>query len=338
MISCPAFLLYWFAKRRRSLGYYDNRTLSMFYLHWRRRGTKGALFRYLLFRRDLGLPLSEKKSTRLLESSGFLRSGYKFLTLAMLLESRVADVSVATSVQVERGGRRMAPLASLEKINLGSTGHPWLASIEHKQEQWRQSFKTQILEAARICVVGNSYWLNGAGLGEQIDANDLVIRFNRFSGPASATADLGQRLDVWSTSPGLAVAPPDAVPWVIVTGPDVRYRLQSWERFQARLEHGKPVLTIPLLQWRELVGRLSAPPSAGLLILAWIRAIRGSWHGIQVTGFGGAVSGLNNYHHADPGYGAASRHNWAEEEKVLFEWQGEGLAMLLPEKRQEVDV
>lgn len=200
-----------------------------------------------------------------------------------------------------------------------------LAAIDRGQDEWRAGFAASLHAARSICVVGNSGALIGAGLGEVIDQHELVVRFNVFRGPQTDVRDSGHRLDAWVASPNLATAPPADARWVIVSGPDVRYRLQNWDWLRPVLDQGRPVLTIPLEVWRQLVSQLAAPPSAGLLFLAWLRGLRGEWRGISAVGFGGA--GAGPYHHAVRRQPAASRHHWEAERLVLQRWMAEGLAL-----------
>lgn len=62
---------------------------------------------------------------------------------------------------------------------------------------------------------------------------------------------------------------PQGVQWVVVSGPEMAFRLQDWRRFEASWQDGTRLLTVPLQTWSELVSALQAPPSAGLLFLAW---------------------------------------------------------------------
>jgi hypothetical protein len=155
---------------------------------------------------------------------------------------------------------------------------------------------------AGVCVVGNGAGLLGQGRGTQIDAHGLVVRFNHW--PRHAVADLGQRVDLWVCAPGVAMAPqdpaftPPAARWILVSGP------AWWSATSAG--H----LAVPLAVWRTLVRTLRAPPSAGVLTLAWLRELNGGWTGLHVTGIGRGPAAAGRWHLARAGRRHASRHNW----------------------------
>jgi hypothetical protein len=240
---------------------------------------------------------------------------------------RLAEVPVKF---VNEGAGRMAPLAFWARQLGDAAAPPWLARLEERQRGWRAAF-ADLLRKSRakgICVVGNSGSLRGAGHGDWIDAHDLVVRFNRFRCEESSTADIGSRIHVWVAAPGFPGSPPEEVAWTVITGPDMRYRRQNWELLRDRLEADRPVLTVPLEVWRALATRVCAPPSAGLLMLAWIKALFGTWGGISTVGLGVATSQGTPYHHADPNQKPVARHNWEAERILLGQWRAEGLRMM----------
>jgi len=303
----PGALLGWTARWRRRKGCYDRCTLALYRLAWRRSRSASALLDYLLFRRDLGYALSERWRAPLGAACGALRGGRRLLALALLDEAAQAGSGLPAS-----GGE------------MWSDGV--LATLRVCQSAWQEAFRQLLLaqQAGGICVVGNGGRLRGAALGEMIDRQGLVLRFNRFQGGASGAADLGRRLDVWVTAPGFD-GPVPAVGWIVVSGPDMRFRRQNWDRLAPAIERGTPVLSVPLEPWRALVAQLQAPPSAGILMLAWLKSLLGSWAGIVAVGFGRAASAATAYHQADPAHRPAGRHDWIAEHALLARWQGEGL-------------
>ena len=68
--------------------------------------------------------------------------------------------------------------------------------------------------------------------------------------------------------------------------------------------------------------KLKAPPSAGLLTLAWLRSIRGCWDGIEVFGMGYAGG---RYHAAKHKHRPSHRHRWDMEAALLRQWASDGL-------------
>jgi hypothetical protein len=306
----PAALLRWVARRRRAAGWYDRRTLALFRRAWvRGRGT-GSLLGYALFRRDLGLPLAKRQAPLLRQALAQFSGLQKRLALDLLAE---AD------------GLSAAPKAGrpLDRTQ---------AEIRRMQAVWRAEFGQwlQVRGEGGVCVVGNGGNLLGAGLGPLIDAQGVVVRFNRFRGTDSAPADIGERVDVWVTAPGFAGPVPAGVPWVVVSGADMAFRLQDWRRFAEPLRSGAKVLTVPLEHWRQLVAQLQAPPSAGVLFLAWSRSLLGSWTPLRALGFAGVGAG-GPYHHADARHQPAGRHHWPAERTVLKHWQEKGLRLDLPD-------
>lgn len=264
-----------------------------------------SLLCYVLFRRDLGLSPS-RREVRLLARD-----------LALLPKRRQR---LACAVLAEVDG-----LSSRHAADKAPSEVP--ATIKGLQRAWRAEFAQWLRQrgSGGVCVVGNGANLLKAGLGPVIDAQAVVVRFNRFRGPSSTRADVGERIDVWVTAPGFDGTAPHGVPWVVVTGPEMSFRLQDWRRFEAPVRAGAKVLTVPLEPWRELVGQLQAPPSAGLLFLAWARSLLGSWTYVRVVGFKGVNDAGARYHHVAVNLAPATRHNWPAEQGVLQRWQQEGL-------------
>jgi hypothetical protein len=211
-----------------------------------------------------------------------------------------------------------------------------LAQLQAQQDNWRAEF-AHLLNAHResICVVGNAGALQGAGCGAAIDRSDLVVRFNRFATrekPLKTSAeDVGQKLGVWICAPGLEPPYPEEVEnveWIILTGPDMRYQLSQWHHIVPLIKEGKKVLTVPLGIWRVLVKELEAPPSAGVLCLAWFIEMLGTAEGIQAAGFQRTEQAEKSYHFALPRHKAVKRHNWAGERRLLAKWESDGLGFL----------
>jgi len=325
----PGVLLALFARRRRKMGFYDLRTLALYRAAWQRRGTPAALLEYVLYRRDLGYRLPKRWSTLLLAGLHHLRVAERRLALALVAETAPESLAQVPVRFLGQAAGRMAPLASWSRRLDGAAAPAWLARLEDRQMQWRDDF-AELLRRTRsmgICVVGNGGNLKGAGRGDWIDSHGLVVRFNRFRCAESNVTDIGARTQIWVGAPGYSGAPPDQAEWVVISGPDMRFRRQNWEPQRDRLELDRPVLTVPLVLWRSLATSLCAPPSAGLLMLAWIRTMLGSWEGVVTVGMGVTPSADLPYHHADPAQKAVGRHNWGAERLLLGRWRDEGLRM-----------
>lgn len=299
----PAVLISQFARHRRQKGFYDTCTLSLYRRAWSLSRSPSALVDYAMFRRDLGFPLAANLVEPIRQSIAHLRARRRRQGLALLSEVGIA--SGARSVWAD----------------------DMLSGILDQQERWRAGFTDYVRSrrAHGICVVGNAAWLNGAGCGALIDQHGAVVRFNRFRGAGGTDSDLGTRLDIWVVAPDFIDIPPGTADWLVVTGPDMRYRRSDWSYLSRPVAEGAAIITIPLGPWRHLVGKLQAPPSAGLLFLAWLHDLLGSWSGIRAVGFGGPVGDGAAYHHADARHRAGSRHNWKGERSVLEEWMGQGL-------------
>ncbi len=301
----PVALLCGLAKLRRAMGLYDACTLALYRRIWVRGRRWSALLAYVMFRRDLGLPLAPRDVPLLTQALGHLSPSPRRLALGLLAEAGCPPAG------------QFADLA----------GSAIQASIRAMQAVWRADFADWLLQrsASGVCVVGNAGSLIGSALGEEIDRQGAVVRFNQFTGGSTSLADIGTRIDVWVTAPGFAGPVPAGVQWVVVSGPEMAFRLQDWSRFEASRHWGAKVLTVPLQPWSNLVRRLDAPPSAGLLFLAWARSLLGSWLPIRAVGFGSAMVEGMPYHQAAPHRQPSRRHNWPAERLVLRAWQVEGL-------------
>jgi len=294
----------WVAQRRREAGLYDARTLALTCYAWRRRPDGRTLLSYALFRRDLGLTLRRRLAAALKRHQAGLTQGQRVIVAGLLAEA----------------------------------GYPWQLDapplnavadvVRQMQPAWREEFATWLKEqqgANGICVVGNGSQLRGSARGVNIDAHGAVVRFNRFRGEDSQERDIGSRLNVWVTAPGFDGGAPAGVKWIILSGPAMDFRLQNWCRFEEPLQNGAKIVTVPLAQWRMLVARLQAPPSAGLLFLGWTRQILGTWNNVSAIGFGHDVRKDIPYHHVDARHAAGQRHNFVAESMLLQDWVKEGM-------------
>lgn len=318
----PSLLVALWARHRRNRGQYDRRTRFLFHLLWHRRRTPEALLDYLLFRRDLGFPVLPSKSTALINQCDKLHRKQD-LALALVAEQNLASLKSISRRRIIQHANHMAPLADIHRQLGGMETLDWLADLSANQTKWRNMFSADVANTSTsICVVGNASTLCGSNLGAWIDSHDRVVRFNRHRGPNSHDKDLGTRLDLWAMAPSF-VPSENAVcmpPWIVITGPDVLFLRRNWLSLRTRLDQGDPVLTVPLPVWRDLVAHLQAPPSAGLLVLAWIRVLRGSWQGIHTVGLGVLPSRGIPYHHADHKHRPTTRHNWEYEKQLLHAW------------------
>lgn len=312
------------ARRKRRLGDYDQATLAGFLAAWRHSGALSDLLAYALFRRDLGRPLPARWVEPLRHGLNRLMSDQRRLALGLLAEyGPTALTEVSTHWLADAAG--LPALASLGLQN----ADPLVARIDTQQAAWRAEFAQWVAQRRAqggLCVVGNAAVLQGLALGPVVDASAGVVRFNRYGADASLQPDVGRRTDVWVVSPGYQGPAPGGVSWVVMTGPDVRYRLQEWSTVLPLLQAGVPVLTVPLTVWRELVKTLQAPPSAGVLMLAWLASMGGAgWSGLHSAGIGSGLTGDGRYHKVAARQAAGSRHHWPAEQQLVAQWQQQGL-------------
>lgn len=175
-----------------------------------------------------------------------------------------------------------------------------------------------------VCVVGNAGSLLTQTQGAHIDAHAVVLRFNRWqpAGQDVATA-LGHRLDVWVAAPDCREVPRQDPAWAVITGPDPVVAMEAWPAVKALRARGVPVVTVPLDIWKAMVHRLEAPPSAGVLVLAWLLSLglgQGRVHAVGVAEPGeGASHVLGSWHRR------GGRHAWDRERALVAAWRAAGV-------------
>lgn len=273
------------ARRRRAVGRYTRATLGVYERAWRTFQAPRNLLHYCLFRHELGYRLPEHLDRLLGQASEHL--GGRDHAVAELLRSP---------------GRRM------------------------EQSETRRDFALWLERTCDegIAVVGNSARLLGRGKAAAIEQSGCIVRFNNWRAPA---VDVGERTDVWVRSPldiqtGRSPIPTPPPAWVAVSGPEMGSRRPEWDDW-AQNSSGR-LVSVPLEAWRGLVRVLGAPPSAGLLSLAWLRSILGAWRGIEVFGVG---YDSGRYHAAIRAHRPSRRHDWKKETCIIRQWEAEGLKL-----------
>ncbi|MBL3600405.1 MAG: hypothetical protein JMN25_11120 [gamma proteobacterium endosymbiont of Lamellibrachia anaximandri] len=330
---------------RRKKGEYDKTTLACFYSAWRRRPSLTNLIAYLRFRRDLGLTAPTRLLKPLLASFVSFNPVTQRRVFNWILEGRGEVQLDEFPSSTLRDLAESSPPAAAEmaqRRELISSEAKALATLQNMQEVWRDEF-TAYLSANRdsICVVGNAATIVNNAIGRTIDTSSVVFRFNRFSIETAQEAsdgklttqlqEVGRRLDVWFFAPNIQTPYPpavEAVEWVVLAGPDARYHLADWGNIISLLGAHKKVLTVPLSIWRKLVRDLKAPPSAGILCLAWVIEMLGTPEGLKAAGFQRkSVPGMR-YHFALHRHKPSRRHNWEGERMLLRRWERQGLQFL----------
>lgn len=335
----PALVDYHIGKRRRRQGKYDKTTLGFLRKAWHKRPSLKHLLGYLAFRRDLGYLPSPPLLRALAEHLHRLPRRYEHRIVNLLCEGGM-ESSVHQSLTPEtllKVAERSPPAADLVRKKGQETGNTIgvLANLQANQDETRQCF-ADFLNRNRgsVCIVGNAASLSGAGMGEKIDAHEVVVRFNHYCSGTSRPEDTGRRIDIWVRAPDLNTAGLVENPkadWIVLSGPDIRYQLANWEPLGPYMEAGRKILTVPLDIWRTLVKELHAPPSAGILLLAWVIRLMGGPGGINATGFQSAINPASvsqAYHQALPQQRPVRRHNWTGERELLNRWHSAGLILL----------
>ena len=178
--------------------------------------------------------------------------------------------------------------------------------------------------AGSVCVVGNAGSLLTQAWGARIDAQAVVIRFNRWQPPDQDVAQaLGRRLDVWVAAPDCRAPPAQTPTWAVITVADPSAAMADWPAVQALRARGVSVVTVPLDIWRALVDRLEAPPSAGVLLLAWLISLGLAPEGLCVTGIAEPATGRD--HVLGRGHRRGRRHAWDRERQLVAQWRAAGL-------------
>lgn len=314
------------ARNRRRHGFYDKETLRLFASAVRGAGCAHSWFKlgYLQFLRDLGHSLPKSLLMPMLDEVTRMKGRKRRVVLRLIAEFYPQHLPEAMQTSLDaRGG---LPIRSYVSASAGDV----LSTIDSMQQQWRTEFESLIRTGRMgggICAVGNAGSLRHALHGGAIDQHAVVVRFNNFARDESLITSVGKRLDVWVLSPGYVGPVPVGVQWVVITGPDVRFSLRKWHHLSPLLAAGAKVLTVPLSVWRRSVRQLQAPPSAGVLILEWVRAITGTWGGVAAAGIG-EWTGEGVYHLTTRGQLANSRHQWGAEHLLVAQWSKQGLYRL----------
>jgi hypothetical protein len=314
------------ARRWRDGGRYGAPTLAGYWAAWQAGRSPQALLRLAAFRRDLGRPLPRRWVAPLQSGWSTLSRNGRRQALGLVAESAPARLTAVPAADLADAAGVIPALAAL-----APAAAPALARLHAEQERRRAAFADWAAArraAGGLCVVGNAATLHGRGLGAAIDAHAAVVRFNAWRSDATAAADFGQRCDVWVAKGDYRGERPAAPAWAVLSGPDPRFRVVDTETVALLAAGDTPVLTVPLAVWRAIVHALDAPPTAGLLTLAWLRELLGGWQGVRCAGIGSGLAGDGRYHAAIAAKPPGRRHAWAREQALVERWRAEGLQCL----------
>jgi len=329
---------YWWsflrARHARKKGDYRRQSARHFLRAWQLSGHIDDLLSYALFRRDLGDALPRRWCADIHHELSQLSPKRRLLAANLLLEVQASCSKTLSLPPLET----IQSPAGLFCINRQAPGiltseQSGLLEVFERQDEWRTYFRRKLIEQSRqkgVCVVGNAGVMLNSALGDIIDQCGCVVRFNTFSSEQTNTSDMGQKHDLWVVTPGFCAQniPATFSGNVVLTGPDMQYRMLDWSGVKVFREQGLPLLTVPLPVWKAMVRELAAPPSAGILFLAWLKNLLGSWAGVSVAGFSALTAAKTDYHYTDRKHRASSRHNWVGESVILRRWQNEGLESL----------
>ncbi len=198
--------------------------------------------------------------------------------------------------------------------------------------------------AKRVALVGNGPSLESKAAGADIDAHDIVIRFNNTGVLAELTGDIdpevgpevdpegdpdiGSKTALWVVSPGLNFDTVRvAANQCAVTGPDPWTRASRYWT-QVAMQAVTHIATFDLHRWHFLVKELSAPPSAGLLMIDALRQAGVGANAMTTYGFSrleelntadGTSKDKTANHYRDDA-ARSDRHNWSREAMLYRRW------------------
>lgn len=253
--------------------------------------------------RGLNKVIRSNRLTRL----GTRLADYPWL-LSGLAEAKACTTPVATFPATAQSSTK--PIQVLDRAaTLINRIHPFdqLVNDFLKTRTPNSSAKT-----ASIAVVGNSPSLVMKSDGNAIDAADVVIRFNHAALSHANVQHLGQRTDLWVISPSTPLKhKPAGARAIGISG--VKPFLRPSRYWKTLASGDLPIAEFNAAVWYELVGELQAPPSAGLLVLASLRALMPA---VDITRYGfteqQGVREQQGNHHGDR-QAASTRHNWQRE-------------------------
>lgn len=304
----------------RNQGDYSIATLALFEQAWQETQTLETYAALLSFQRDLGQPLTKKQYEHL--QTHYLTKGKGPGRFAGKLKRSLQNLCL--EYEHNHPGTPPCPITS-KQTAAGVVPLPWqrnaVAKLRQRQTEWRTAWLEDLNNKAHkgIAVVGNSGRLLGQAKGSLIDSHGAVIRFNQPATSHDAHLHLGVHTHTRVVAPGYkGVIPP--CNWVVLSGPEMQYQRQNWRHLAPVFKRETPIVTVPLELWASLVEQLEAPPSAGLLMLAWLRRQPGLSNAIHPYGFGYSPSEPVPYHAADPNHPPAIRHRWGKEAELIATW------------------
>lgn len=185
------------------------------------------------------------------------------------------------------------------------------------------------LRGKRIAVVGNGPQEVGRGNGEKIDACDVVIRFNDFSGTPEFRKDYGSKTDIWVRSLWVDARNRSRLSDVVVG--DALHSEYPNLKILREVEEMNPerVYAIPAEVYYRVHAAGINHPTNGTLMLAWIKEVRPDFSADDCYGFSfkaeTAPKALTHYYDS-PDLQKGTAHNLDKERaflRGLFGLQGD---------------
>lgn len=173
-----------------------------------------------------------------------------------------------------------------------------------------------IPEAPNIALVGNGPSSLGKGLGASIDSADFIIRFNNANIGGEYKHDYGSNSNLWVISPSTKIDPNQLLSnRICISGVSVFDKPSRYWLSLAKLADVN-FYTFPKTVWYQLVAKLKAPPSAGLLTLATLCQKSDIKRNLTLYGMSIGETNSSKNHYGDNSL-RSERHNWQLEAETV---------------------
>lgn len=246
------------------------------------------------------------------------------LKAAMLIETGQRSTAAKLHRQALALGAFDSNLLAL-RCNMRKAGNAKAATDAEmagfeKLISYKDRFRELVLEAnGSVCIVGNAPTLLGKKLGEMIDQNKLVVRFNSYNNDYPYSEDYGVKTDVWVRMPFhpyVRREPETSLKLVMFTGANRLYRSYTeWSGIFDYISSGLPVQFFTPNIFYELQKAIGAPPTAGLTMCYMLYKIIGPLRPEHYYGFSFTEDQAEPiaYHYSDQNATSSSRHHWDRE-------------------------
>jgi len=240
--------------------------------------------------------------------------------IARMNQADIAINRIFNYWALSRFPRILDHLAQSKTIPMGLQAHSLSAKKLLQNTRTVPSILEQLANTktgSTVALVGNGPSVQGSKAGQHIDAQDVVIRFNNTGVHEMYDHDLGRKTSLWVLSPNMSINSQEAATMnYAVTGPDPWTRPSRYWRTFAQLN----TATFDIDRWHALVLELSAPPSAGILMLDALRQAGINPNSMTVHGFdrlSKTVFDASSKNHYRDRQQTSSRHNWPAETELF---------------------